>query len=319
MGATFSKLWHCASRATQLAILPLWFGACLIAAIAIPLFICTAGSPVAVLYCFVKWLLTRTQDEARIYSRYEYGPSESRLLELPPETRGEIWQHLLWDHDTVYVELKDELLTMTLCEKISVIGAPRGFLGPLPDFKFQRTSRQVYAEVDHMFYTTRTFCFTDQPTFTAFVEGLNIVQKRNVKNVYICVNSIFFKPNSQSSLTSATVTMMQSIRDLPDLQILELWIDAPKGAGEKYLAQGVYQILKNVQVSQSIIVKLFGPSFLGFRGIRWRSVEWSLDSQKQFANTVWSELRHPGSLKHEDVRVENGDRPQCVLSFQGPH
>jgi len=193
MGATFSKLWHCASRATQLAILPLWFGACLIAAIAIPLFICTAGSPVAVLYCFVKWLLTRTQDEARIYSRYEYGPSESRLLELPPETRGEIWQHLLGDHDTVYVELKDELLTMTLCEKISVIGAPRGFLGPLPDFKFQRTSRQVYAEVDHMFYTTRTFCFTDQPTFTAFVEGLNIVQKRNVKNVYICVNSIFFK------------------------------------------------------------------------------------------------------------------------------
>lgn len=134
---------------------------------------------------FIPWnrsLVKATDKE--VYSRFEYRPSESRLLRLPPEIRKKIWQHVLGDHKIIYFERSLKPITLTLGWKplhirseskqatMEVCERPDPFcsfylpIGDTLDLNFQRTCRQIYAETDYLFYTTKPFYFDDNSLAT---------------------------------------------------------------------------------------------------------------------------------------------------------
>lgn len=144
----------------------------------------------------------RSPSDADVYSRYKHIPSESLLLRLPPEIRGEISQYLLGSYDAVYIQYYTKLLIMSPCQQ-RCPGDSYHFplrLSSPPGFQFQRTRWGMYAETDHLLYTTRLFCFTNQQALAVFTETLTVVQRRNVKRVHLFMRGTGFIPLGLASI-----------------------------------------------------------------------------------------------------------------------
>jgi hypothetical protein len=179
----------------------------------------------------------------------------------------------------------------------------------------------MYAEIDHLFYSTTVFSFTDQPAFTAFVKGLTIIQQSNIRKIHIYVPSYFFKSRrnkisaGESMATDDVISIVSGIQKLERLQTLELWVDASNPAGDKYQAHGIYQLLKSIQVTHSVKVLLFDDLF---SDTRWLSMEWPLGCRKEFANAVWRDLCHPGCIRrYDELLIVRGEDPGYALHFSG--
>lgn len=286
MGATLSRFCLITWLAAQYAVvLPICIAGCLIAVVIITLSVIALLTLIFVIRIPCKGLMDilglNSQDakDGQVYARFDFKPSGSLLLRLPPDIRQKIWQHVLGDPENVYVSLNNERPGMQPCGKpsppsmVTLIGAIHD---NLPSFAFQRTCRQMYAETDHLFYSTTVFSFTDQPAFTAFVKGLTIIQQSNISKIHIYVPSYFFKSRrnkisaGESMATDDVISIVSGIQKLERLQTLELWVDASNPAGDKYQAHGIYQLLKSIQVTHSVKVLLFDDLF---SDTRWLSMK----------------------------------------------
>jgi len=79
---------------------------------------------------------------------------------------------------------------------------------------------------------------------------------------------------------------------LPSLRWLGLFIINCEAEGDKYLAQGVYHLLRNVEVEHSVMVAIVDSSFVDGGWVR---CIWSSNCRKDFVNAVWARVRYPGS------------------------
>ncbi len=96
---------------------------------------------------------------------------------------------------------------------------------------------------------------------------------------------------------------------MPDLEDVEMRIERHICAEDRRLAEAVYQILRNVQVSRSIKMTLYCPWFAGVRC--WSSRESPLEHQAQLSDAVRSEISIPGSLTRSAQDPRSSRRRVC--------
>lgn len=103
------------------------------------------------------------------YFRYSFNGSASRLLNLlPGELRNQIWNDVL------------DLPTMVIVQFDRPVRMNRAFF---------RVCQQIYIEIDYLLYSRHVFCLQDPRDLVRFIDGLNFVQRRNIKRLVICDDS----------------------------------------------------------------------------------------------------------------------------------
>lgn len=324
MGAAVSKIWHCVCRAAQLAVLPLLFGACLVTAGFTPLAVLISICATALVAYSLNTLfggrlklppsLFWTMLDKKIDRRFDQGSSQSPLLRLPLEIRTQIWQHVLGDHNTVYVDggNGDRELAMIPCEEPS-LNISLHTLRCVRGTGAMRVCRQMYTETDHLFYTTRMFFFKDQQSLTEFTDGLTVVQRHNIKVIYLRMPDIAFT-HPVLMRHGSVARIISSLQEFPNLQHFNLRVDRSIWAGCDILAQAITRILQEVQVSRSMTATLAAPRCAS-NGVRWAFQEWPLEQRLQFTSTVVREMHRSARLRLDFRQEDEQAAPKCVFNF----
>lgn len=169
-------------------------------------------------------------------------------------------------------------------------------------------------------YTTQTFAVSNDIDLVRFTSNLTVVQRRNLRELQLFINNDYFRPvrntrykgtYSQSSSTWKALAVKQSIESLPFLHKLSLQVRV-YADGNKHLAQGVYQLLKNVQVLDQVAV-IIRLNVINAK-LRMSTIVWPYDHRKGFANAVWTRLNDTNAQIRKEFESEV--QPKYTLSFQ---
>lgn len=322
--SSLSWLWQRLYLVIQFTLLPIWFSACLFASVSLSFIIFGAGALALLLQesyrqlCKIILHGSSYDPATAIYSRYTFEASTSPLMRLPPEIRLQIWQEVFGFQGNILVLVSGandavRLRLPPICRMNEALPC-----GPAPDVTFLRVCRQLYAEADHLFYSMSTFTCDDPAALVRFIDNCTIVQRRNTKKLSLRVYPGFFRyqeprGNSQSSLTQSTLTVRFALERLPCLRIFHLWVLSPSSIGDKYLAQGVYQISNNISISQVMKVTLCDSNPVNTRTT---CVRWPDGCRKEFANAVWARIHRSGSPIQRRGEVLHG-RAKYEFRFLG--
>lgn len=150
--------------AAQFIVCPLWLITCASVGVALSTIICSGGFVILFLYEIitrvVRMLLCGDPAMA-IYSGYYFQRSDSQLLRLPPEVRRQIWQELLNDFKTITLETDEHGTSKLVCCYRTIPPEPKDITETCPhkaiNLTYLRTCRQIYAEVDQLIFSSKTF------------------------------------------------------------------------------------------------------------------------------------------------------------------
>lgn len=327
-----SLLWRLLCAIIRNLVLPYWIAACVALGVALPVVICSVGFTLLLLREIISRSVTmllcsfsfRSDSDSAVYPRYSFAPSASALLRLPPELRRQIWQEWLGTRTRqLYFDCAHHQGSPTLvaCE-VNEVYPYELFRGRQKhiDWKILSACRQIYSEIDHLMYTTQTFAVSNDIDLVRFTSNLTVVRRRNLRELRLFIRNDYFRPvrntryegtYSQSSLTWKALAVKHSIESLPSLHRLSLKVRV-YADGNKYLAQGVYQLLKNVQVLEQVEVTI-RLNVINAK-LRMSTIVWPCGHRKEFANAVWTRLNDTNAQIRKEIESEI--QPKYTLSFE---
>lgn len=262
---------------------------------------------------------------------HSHPPSTSHLLSLPLELRESIWTMLLGDFDYVYIRDVAPICYTSYVELL------RLYLGINPEYSaiwfsmqptlrrlqpriaFSQSCHHLHNEAGHFLYGHQTFSFTEAKVLVSWIRNLTPAHRRHVRDIEINMPNDFFDQSgvAESSLTRDAVHVRNAMQELSGLRKLSIrfwtrhWLRSTK-----HEAQGVYQLVKTVQVSETLVVRLEEERDVRSEDAVWTEVEWPAHSQEDFAYAVWARVRDPGSALQQRVQVEGGSEAKYVLKVK---
>lgn len=265
---------------------------------------------------------------------HRQSPSTSYILLLPLELREPIWTMLLGDFNDVIVRKAAPILYTSYVERLRLyIGINTEYSNVwiakrttvrqlLPYIAFSQSCRHLHNEAGYFLYGNRIFTFIDAKALTSWIRNINPSHRRDVRNIEIIIlkfsipNDFFNQPYVTGSRFGAVQvhSAMQQLSGLRKLSIIlwtKHWLHNPK-----YEAQDIYQLVRNVHVSETVIVQLEeGRDVMSKRAVSMEA-GWPAHSQEDFAYAVWARILHPGSTLQQRVQVEPGSKAKYVLKIR---
>ena len=256
-------------------------------------------------------------------------PTTSRLLSLPQELRLQIWTMILGDFQFVHVRCEACITYPSYADRL------RLYMGKNPEYSvfwyssasfpytsqppmaFVQSCRQIYNEAGYSLYCTTRFHLAGAQTLVSWIRSLTPATKRAIRHVRIDISEEFggFFHSAFNGATVTATTLCSAIAELSGLRklIIGLW-DKRWLSATKYEAHGVYQLVRNVQVSEALVVQLAEET--DDSDTPWTEVGWPADSQEEFACAVWAAIRDPESVLEHGVlggQVEEGGQAKFWL------
>ncbi|CAF9941563.1 hypothetical protein IMSHALPRED_002786 [Imshaugia aleurites] len=180
-----------------------------------------------------------------------------------------------------------------------------------------KAARQIYNEAGYSLYCTTRYHFAGAQTLVSWIRSLTSATKRAIRHIRIDVSDEFggFFHSSFNGATVTATTLCSAIEELSGLRklIIGLW-DKRWLSATVHEAHGVYQLVRNVQVSEALVVLLAEEP--DDSDTPWTEVGWPADSQEEFACAVWAAVRHPESVLQHGVlggQIEEGGQAKFWL------
>lgn len=262
-----------------------------------------------------------------------YPPTTSRFLLLPAELRLQIYMEVNRGLQAIQVHLWEDFIicrsVLCPCRTFCLLSSRLPNIhGHVVGSRYYRSEtilmtsvcRRMYYEVYHELDFRTMFIFNRPIPFCMFINMLDSARRQNIQRVQFQLDQRFFKRlgHTPCSMTRVAILLPLNLRKLPNLRVLRLEValardPASKPANDKWLAQGLYQLLRNVRVAHTVSVSMAPPMHFVDEFEDIANWEWPSHGQKHFATTVFSFLRYPLKPILPPVQLAEGMRPKFKL------